>query len=292
MGIIFYSIGDWGKRTKGLFATAKSMGSSSEVKKPDFILSLGDNFYPDGVTSTTDEKWESTWRRIFVHPNLFCPWYSILGNHDYILNPQAQIDYYKEKKDTRWIMPSRYYHFTKTFGDKTLQVICLDTVELDLISTQYLLPKSVIRREQLSQSKSDSQLAWLEETLINSTADWLIVTGHYNMYTGGWHGSNRNLINMLKPIFINYKVDMYFAGHCHNLEHLSDSGIEYIISGSGAKTGRTVQIYQRKFRNLSTYAEIYNGNNEYYKFDLVVFGEYYKFTGQVINCGYSYQVIS
>jgi len=247
MGIIFYSIGDWGKLTQGLFASAKSMGLLSQTKKPDFILSLGDNFYPDGVTSTTDDKWESTWRRIFVHPNLFCPWYSILGNHDYILNPEAQIDYYKEKRDTRWIMPSRYYHFTKIFGDKTLQIICLDTVELDLISTQYLLPKSVIRREKISQSKSDAQLLWLEQTLMNSKADWLIVIGHYNMYTGGWHGSNRNLINMLKPIFIKYQVDMYFAGHCHNLEHLTDSGIEYIISGSGAKTGNTSQIYQSRF---------------------------------------------
>ena len=46
---------------------------------------------------------------------------------------------------------------------------------------------------------------------------------------------------------IKYKVDIYFAGHCHNLEHLTDSGIEYIISGSGAKKGNTSQIYQTKF---------------------------------------------
>lgn len=248
MSIVFYSIGDWGKRGSRLNATSESMGLLSDVHKPDFILSLGDNFYPDGVVSSDDPQWESTYSQIFTHPNLFCPWYSILGNHDYILNPQAQIDYYIEKKDKRWIMPSRYYHVMKTFGSKTLHIVCLDTVELDTMSTPYLLSKNVIQREELYQSKSDKQLIWLEDVLSKSKADWLIVVGHYNMYTGGWHGTNRNLVNLLKPLFIRYKVDMYICGHCHNLEHLSDSGIEYVVSGSGTNTGKTSQIYQTKFR--------------------------------------------
>jgi tartrate-resistant acid phosphatase type 5 len=246
MSIIFYSIGDWGKLNQGLRATAKSMDLVSKVKQPSFILSLGDNFYPNGVTSSTDEQWETTYKQIFTGKNLFCPWYAVLGNHDYILNPQAQIDYYLEKRDIRWTMPYRYYHVTKTYDNTTIQLVCIDTVELDLISTT-LLPRDVIKREGLTQSKSDTQLVWIEETLAASTADWLIVVGHYNMYTGGWHGSNRNLINLLKPLFIKYKVDMYISGHCHHLEHLSDSGIEYVISGSGAKTGDTNRIYQTKF---------------------------------------------
>lgn len=247
MSIVFYSIGDWGKVNNGLLATANSMTLYSQKLKPDFILSLGDNFYPDGVTDVDDIQWETTYRQIFRHPNLFCPWYSVLGNHDYILNPQAQIDYCLEKKDERWTLPYNYYYVIKSFGKSTLQLIFLDTISLDVNSAPAFLPKEVIHREELYQSKSDIQLMWLEETLSKSTADWLIVVGHYNMYTGGYHGSNRNLINMLKPLFIKYKVDMYISGHCHNLEHLSDSGIEYIISGSGAHIGRTSQIYQTRF---------------------------------------------
>jgi len=247
MSIVFYSIGDWGKLTPGLKATAKSMDLISKIKQPNFILSLGDNFYPDGVVSSTDEQWEKTFRQIFTGKNLYCSWYSVLGNHDYLLNPQAQIDYYLEKRDLRWTMPYRYYHVTKTYEDSTIQLVFIDTVQLDLISAPSLLPKEVIKREELFQSKSDTHLVWIEETLASSTADWLIVIGHYNLYSGGWHGSNRNLINLLKPLFIKYNVDMYLSGHCHHLEHLSDSGIEYIISGSGAKTGNTSRIYQTKF---------------------------------------------
>jgi len=251
MSIIFYSIGDWGKLTQGLEASAKSMDLVSRVKKPSFIISLGDNFYPDGVENSTDELWETTFRKIFTGKNLYCPWYSILGNHDYLLNPQAQIDYYLEKRDLRWTMPYRYYNVTKKYENSTIQLVCIDTVQLDLISAPSLLPKEVISREGLSQSKSDTHLVWIEETLAASTADWLIVVGHYNLYTGGWHGSNRNLINLLKPLFTKYKVDMYLSGHCHHLEHLSDSGIEYIISGAGAKTGNTSRIYQTKFEYRS-----------------------------------------
>jgi len=247
MSIIFYSIGDWGKISRGLEASAKSMDLISRVKQPSFILSLGDNFYPDGVESSTDEKWDTTFRQIFTGKNLYCPWYSVLGNHDYLLNPQAQIDYYLEKRDLRWTMPYRYYHVTKTYENSTIQLVFIDTVQLDLTSAPALLPKDVIKRENLTQSKSDTHLVWIEETLAASTADWLIVIGHYNLYTGGWHGSNRNLLNLLKPLFIKYKVDMYLSGHCHHLEHLSDSGIEYVISGSGAKTGNTSKIYQTKF---------------------------------------------
>jgi tartrate-resistant acid phosphatase type 5 len=265
MSIVFYSIGDWGKVNSALEATATSMDLISRIKQPSFILSLGDNFYPDGVESSTDEQWETTFRQIFTGKNLYCSWYSVLGNHDYLLNPQAQIDYYLEKRDMRWVMPYKYYYVTKTYENFTIQLVCIDTVQLDLISAPSLLPKEVIRREELSQSKSDTQLAWIEETLAASTADWLIVMGHYNLYTGGWHGSNRNLINLLKPLFTKYKVDMYLSGHCHNLEHLSDSGIEYVISGAGAKKGYTSRIYQTKFNYESNGYTIHEINKNILK---------------------------
>ena len=99
MSIVFYTIGDWGKMTNNLLNVANSMDimSSTEKYKPNFILSLGDNFYPLGVESTDDEKWTKIYSDVFTGKNLYCPWYSILGNHDYGLNPQAQIDYYKER---------------------------------------------------------------------------------------------------------------------------------------------------------------------------------------------------
>ena len=249
MSIVFYTIGDWGKMSNNLINVAKSMDTMSkkEEYRPNFILSLGDNFYPDGVESSEDEKWEKLYRNVFTGKNLYCPWYSILGNHDYGINPQAQIDYYKEKKDNRWIMPSRYYNVKHTYGDKKIEIICLDTVELDLVTSNNYITQDVFDLMRINKMTSREQLIWLEQTLSESTADWLIVIGHYNMYTAGYHTSNNTLISMLKPLFIKYKVDMYICGHCHNLEHLVDNDIHYIVSGSGTKTGNVGKIFQSKF---------------------------------------------
>ena len=249
MSIIFYTIGDWGKMSNNLLNVAKSMDtmSNKEEYRPNFILSLGDNFYPDGVESSEDEKWEKIFRNVFTGRYLYCPWYSILGNHDYGINPQAQIDYYKEKKDNRWIMPSRYYNVIHTYGNKKIEIICLDTNELDLITSKYFVQQEVFDLMEINNISSKKQLNWLEKTLMNSTADWLIVISHFNLYTAGHHGSNNNLIGMLKPLFIKYKVDMHISGHCHNLEHLVDNNIQYIVSGSGSKNGPIGKIFQSKF---------------------------------------------
>ena len=249
MSIVFYTIGDWGKMSNNLLNVAKSMDtmSSIELYRPNFILSLGDNFYPDGVESSEDEKWEKIYRNIFTGQNLYCPWYSILGNHDYGINPQAQIDYYKEKKDNRWIMPSRYYNVIHTFDNKKIEIICLDTIELDLVTSKYFVRQEVLNSMEINTTSSKGQLNWIEKTLSESTADWLIVIGHYNLYTSGSHGSNNRLITMLKPLFIKYKVDMYISGHCHNLEHLVDHDIQYIVSGAITKNGLIGKIFQSKF---------------------------------------------
>ena len=250
MSIVFYSIGDWGKKTDGLYNVAESMDimSNDSQYKPNFILSLGDNFYPDGVQSTIDPKWKEIYSDIFTGKNLYCPWYSILGNHDYGTNPKAQIDYYLQKKDKRWVMPSRYYHVIHNFENKKILIICLDTIELDLITSARFVNNSVLKANGINYASSRKQLKWLEKILSNNTnVDWSLVIGHYNLYTAGYHGSNNNLINLLKPIFIKYKVDMYLSGHCHNLEHLKDNGIEYIVSGAGAKSGNNSKIFQSIF---------------------------------------------
>lgn len=60
---------------------------------------------------------------VYSDPALQLPWYALLGNHDYVQNPQAQIQYSQQRLDARWNMPDTNY--TQAFAvasGVTLQV--------------------------------------------------------------------------------------------------------------------------------------------------------------------------
>src|SRR5690554_6201242 len=105
---------------------AREMGHATIVLGAEFIVSVGDNFYPNGVQSTQDYHWISSYESIYTDPSLYTDWYVALGNHDYHGNVQAQIDYSQISR--RWNMPDRYY--SKTFeiekGEKLLFIV-MDT---------------------------------------------------------------------------------------------------------------------------------------------------------------------
>ena len=47
---------------------------------------------------------------------------------------------------------------------------------------------------------------------------------------------------MLKPLLDEYKVQVYFCGHDHDMQHLKVDNVHYIIAGSGSKTRPTSMI--------------------------------------------------
>jgi len=86
-------------------------------------------------------------------------------------------------------------------------------------------------------SATDEQFAWLESTLAASTADWLLVIGHYPVWSVAENGPTASLVDNLLPLMKKYRVDAYFSGHDHNLQFLDDgSGIAYFLSGAGHNT--------------------------------------------------------
>ena len=77
--------------------TARTMLQVAAMSKPSFVLALGDNFYDDGVNSTTDSMWNTHFRDVYFRSDELrgIPWYSALGNHDLGYGDtgvQAQID--------------------------------------------------------------------------------------------------------------------------------------------------------------------------------------------------------
>lgn len=217
-GLTYLVLGDWGKR--GLFYqsdVAQQMGKTGETVGSQFVISTGDNFYDDGVTSITDSHWKESFEEVYTHPSLATPWYVTLGNHDYKGNIQAQIAY--TQFSNRWNLPTRYYDRLEEIDDTTrAHFVFLDT--------------NTIHKKR---SSAKTQLAWLDSTLAATHAPWTVVVGHHPIYSGGSHGNNRTLVRNLKPILEKHGVDVYLSGHDHDLQHLYDENIHYFVSGAAAE---------------------------------------------------------
>lgn len=113
--------------------------------------------------------------------------------------------------------PSYYYelnfHIPNT--GKTLTIIMLDTIMLCGNSDDYMDEKP---RGPLRAVDANRQLAWLQERLARSTADFLLVAGHYPVWSVSEHGPTECLLQRLHPLLNKYKATAYLCGHDHNLQ--------------------------------------------------------------------------
>ena len=81
-------------------------------------------------------------------------------------------------------------------------------------------------------------MIWLENELATSQGYWKIVVGHRHIFSASWDDGPISEPNysQLRPLLIQYGVDIYLCGHDHNLQHLSNienKDVDYFISGAG-----------------------------------------------------------
>lgn len=241
------AFGDWGRDGEyNQWETAERMRIYADNNKSDFILTLGDNFYPTGVTSTNDQKWITSFENIYTGYLTTIPWYITIGNHDYGGSVQAQIEY--SNFSSRWKLPSRYYSFQQNVTDKvSILFIIIDTNPFIESYLTYNKDNEELNESSVFELKiqnTEKQLSWIDSVLENSAAKWKIVAGHHPVYSGGSHGNTPELIEKLEPILEKHKVNLYLAGHDHDMQHLFRSGktVNYFVAGSGSKlreTGKT-----------------------------------------------------
>jgi tartrate-resistant acid phosphatase type 5 len=232
-GYNFLVVGDWGRNGQyNQQNVADRMGEVAEQLDASFVVSTGDNFYPNGVASPEDPAWATSFENVYTDHALMCDWYAVLGNHDYRGNAQAQIDY--GKRSRRWRMSARYYSIERVINRKTGEkalFVFIDTAPFD--------PQLYDERHtDISKQDTAQQKKWLETTLANSTAKWKIVVGHHPLYTTGMRlGKTQDIINAFDYIFEKYKVDMYFAGHEHDLQHQKPQNktVNHFVSGAGSE---------------------------------------------------------
>lgn len=119
-------------------ATAMGNYATKANPAPSFLIALGDNFYDNGVYSSTDALWQYLWKDVYLgFEKLNIPWFPILGNHDYgygLTGVKAQLQRAKEHTDDDiWEMPST--NFTRRFdipgkAGGSVAIIFIDTTTL------------------------------------------------------------------------------------------------------------------------------------------------------------------
>lgn len=214
---------------------ATELGNAMVVTDADFVVSVGDNFYPSGVQSTQDYHWISSFETIYTNPSLYKDWYVALGNHDYQGNIQAQIDYSEVSR--RWNMPSTYYSkiFEIDKDNKVLLVVMDTNPFIDSYQGKEKYP-------QLAHQDPQEQLTWLENTLSNpdTSIKWKIVVGHHPLYSGGKRKNSKDTKDFeadFADFFDQQKVDAYICGHEHDLQIIKpkDRYTTQFLSGAASE---------------------------------------------------------
>lgn len=230
----FVVIGDWGRNGRSHQRdVAQQMGHSAAAIGSRFVISVGDNFYEDGVTGVADPQWQTSFEDIYTDPALMTKWHVILGNHDYQGDVEAQLAY--SATSPRWSLPARYYTRTETLGDGTAaEFFFLDT-------SRYILEYLHRPKVRVQGQDKQAQIDWLEHALANSKAGWKIVVGHHQLYTvTGQRHDFPEMIGPFKPLLDRYGVHAYINGHEHNLEHIAVDCVHYITCGAGSATSGVV----------------------------------------------------
>jgi len=239
--INFLAVGDWGGQdsspyyTAGQKASVTGMNKVASAIKSQFVLALGDNFYSSGIptkSSSSDPRFQTTFENVYTGDALQTPWYVVAGNHDHEGNVTAQIEY--TTKSSRWTFPSEFYTKSFTSDDGvTLDIVMIDTIDITgSIPVPEGHPDYFAPLPEVPRSANEQAWTWLEEQLAASKADYLLVGGHYPVYSVCEHGPTATLVTNLKPLLEQYGAH-YLSGHDHCMEHIVYNKVNYIITGMG-----------------------------------------------------------
>eukprot|EP01125_Pyxidicula_operculata_P018886 TRINITY_DN6772_c0_g1_i1.p1 TRINITY_DN6772_c0_g1~~TRINITY_DN6772_c0_g1_i1.p1 ORF type:complete len:401 (-),score=74.73 TRINITY_DN6772_c0_g1_i1:77-1132(-) len=203
------------------------MGTIASQTQSTFVISTGDNFYDNGVTSEDDIRFKATWED--VYSSIQVPWYFVAGNRDYYGDVQALVKY--SAKNSRWVFPSLSHDIVMNIPNSadTAHFIFLDSWDLTSESKSNGGPA-------IDPVKAQQDLTWVRQKLESSSSKYKILVVHYPIYSAGSHGPvNKDLQAKLEPILLTNKPDLVLSGHDHSEQHLYVNGTNYFVVGGGSE---------------------------------------------------------
>jgi hypothetical protein len=203
----FAVIGDFGMDGEPMAAVAALVASWA----PDFVVTTGDNNYPDGTAATIDQNIGKHYSQ-FIGPyrgafgsgaseNRFWP---VLGNHDWAVGyPEPYLAYFS--------LPGVGRYYTLERGPVAL--FALDSMP----------------GEPDGWTADSQQAQWLQAVLAASAAPWKIVVFHHAPFSSGHHGS----AEWMRWPFAAWGARLVLTGHDHTYERVQHAGITYVVNGLG-----------------------------------------------------------
>ncbi|HEY0376477.1 MAG TPA: fibronectin type III domain-containing protein [Pyrinomonadaceae bacterium] len=209
--ITFAVIGDFGSGS----TNERDVANLVKGWNPSFIITVGDNNYPDGEAATID-KTIGQFYHDFIYPyagsygagattNRFWP---AVGNHDWDNKTGAPLSPYL----SYFTLPGkeRYYDFVR--GPIHFFVIDSDSREPD------------------GYKSTSVQAQWLQTQLAIAAEPWKIVVLHHGPY------SSRTSYTNLQWPYREWGADAVFNGHAHVYERVLKDGFPYVTNGLGGES--------------------------------------------------------
>jgi hypothetical protein len=220
--IVFAQIGDYG--LSGI--PEKQVADLVKSWNPDFIITTGDNNYPDGKPSSLIEnisqyygdyiynydaplEYQCNGKAFLEGINRFFP---TPGNHD-AANTNGLIPYLNY-----FTLPGNESYYKFSWGP--VAFFALNTVDGDL----------------------NEQKLWLEQQLAVSVSPFHIVFFHHSPYSASSHGSFEGTQWDYRAL----GVDVLFSGHDHIYERIEKKGeedVHYIVNGIGGRSIYECDVY-------------------------------------------------
>lgn len=236
----FLLIGDWGRTSDEIILKANqnrvafAMAQVTEKAPPAAVICLGDNFYPDGAPNVDSILFETCFETMYREPSLQVPFWVALGNHDYHISVQGELDYAAQRRGSgRWTLPSRYWSRTVEVAPGTkAKFVILDTSPFVRAYANGEEGKGLL---DAARQDTAAQLAWLDKELAEPGVAWRIVCGHHPIWSGGNHGDTAELKERLLPVLQRHKVQLYACGHDHHPQVFVREGLTEVISGNASE---------------------------------------------------------
>lgn len=246
---------------------ANAMRQRADLKRPDYVLNVGDNFYWGGLVghcgtpvdhhlTTPGHQWANVYESVYHGPGLDAvPWLGVLGNHDYggfaFTSAWDQLIAYTytggPNSTGRWITPAQYWKSKVLYDDFSVDYFFVDSNYFGAFA-----PVDIVEHNMCSgthNKKTDSCGANLRpsslqdchpyfEGLWKEQLRWL--EKHLEASSADW----QIIVTHFPPFFAaqewdrltwKYGIDLLVAGHVHSQSMHVQQGrqLNYIISGGG-----------------------------------------------------------